>query len=273
MSLADTLEFVTRSDPGRVRARNEDAVFADPAQGLAILADGMGGHNAGDVASQMAIDALSSSFAVVPGSAAPQPTDCGQRLINDQIESHIAAANLAILDAGQRRPDCAGMGTTLVLAWFHNNRLYVAHVGGSRLYRWRDGALRQLTRDHSLLRQMIDHGLVSAANASRSPIKNLVTRALGIDAWVEPEINNFEVRPGDIYLLCSDGLSDMVADDEIAHTLGSFKDTLPGAAEKLVDIANNHGGRDNVSIILIKVRGEFAAPRHWWQKPSPCAKS
>ena len=267
MTLDDALEMVARTDPGRLRARNEDAVFAEPGLGLAILADGMGGYNAGEVASGMATTLLATNFArTIAGGMADSggagEVDLAERCIGNEV----AIANAAIFNAAQSQPQYAGMGTTLVLAWFHDNRMSVAHIGDSRLYRWRERRLVQLTKDHSLLQEMLDSGMITAEEARFSQNRNLVTRALGVDPDVRAEIHLHDLVVGDIVLLCSDGLSDMVDDEEIALTLDTLGGNLVQAAEQLVRIANENGGRDNISVILVRVRGDYAAPRGWWHK-------
>jgi len=267
MKLSDALEVVTRTDPGMVRSHNEDAVFGDADLGLAILADGMGGYNAGEVASGMATTLLATNFArLIPGS---QPQQCeigGGSQAHRYFIEQIAEANSAIFNAAQSQPQYAGMGTTLVLGWFYDNLLSVAHVGDSRLYRLRGERFEQLTRDHSLLQEQLDSGMITVEDARHSQNRNLVTRALGVDPSVEPEIHDHNVEPGDIFLLCSDGLNDMVEDEEMGLTLQALGSNLVLAADQLVQMANDNGGRDNVSVILIKVRGDYSAPRSWWQK-------
>ena len=235
MTLATALEIVTLTDPGMVRSHNEDAVLALPLHGLVVLADGMGGYNAGEVASGMATAVLGQELEKSFASKPPQKKE-------------------------------AGMGTTLVAAVFYNNSVTVAHIGDSRLYRQRNGELSQLTRDHSLLQEQIDAGLITREQARTSQNKNLVTRALGVDPAVDPEIRDYEVRPGDIYLICSDGLNDMVDDDEIGMTLGMLAANLQLCAAQLVQMANDNGGRDNVSVILVKVKSEFPAAISRWQR-------
>jgi protein phosphatase len=151
------------------------------------------------------------------------------------------------------------MGTTLVVMLLHDNSLVVGHIGDSRLYRFREGRLEQVTRDHSLLQEQIDSGLITKEQARHSQNKNLVTRAVGIDPEVEAEVRSYPVQPGDIYLLCSDGLNDMVTDEDMELTLGSLQANLPLAAEQLVQQANDNGGRDNVSVILVRVLKDFPA--------------
>lgn len=271
MNIADALEVVTRTDPGLVRSHNEDAVYGSAEQGIAILADGMGGYNAGEVASGMATTLLSSNFARLlqhSGDCRPEAIDpaTGKPAAHRHIEEEVAAANAAIYNTAQSQPQYAGMGTTLVMAWFYDNKVTVAHIGDSRLYRLRGDDFRPITRDHSLLQEQLDSGMITPEEARHSQNKNLVTRALGVDALVVPEIRDYEVEPGDIYLLCSDGLNDMVDDGEIGLTVQTLVANLELAADQLIQMANDNGGRDNVSVILVKVRGDFAVPQGWWQK-------
>ena len=178
-------------------------------------------------------------------------------MVRDQVKK----ANTSIFQAAQSQPQYAGMGTTLVVCLFYDNKALVAHLGDSRLYRMRDGALKQITRDHSLLQEQIDSGLITAQQAKHAQHKNLVTKALGIDPTVEPEIREYETRPGDIYLLCSDGLCDMVEDEDMGMTLQAIGGNLKLAALQLVQMANNNGGKDNVSVILVRVVREYPGPR------------
>jgi protein phosphatase len=267
MNLNEALELAIRTDPGRVRPHNEDAVFGDTALGLAILADGMGGYNAGEVASGMATTLLAGSLIGTLDDREPQQIDAtGVRVAHRQLRDRIDDANAEIYFAGQNQPKFAGMGTTLVIGWFYDNLLTVAHIGDSRLYRLRGNSFDRLTRDHSLLQEQLDSGIISAEDARFSLNKNLVTRALGVDLAVEPEIRDFPVEPGDVYLLCSDGLTDMVNDLEIGLTLRELQDNPVGAADELVQMANENGGRDNVSVGVVKVRGDFPARAGWWRK-------
>lgn len=267
MKLAEALEMVACTDPGRVRSHNEDAIHADAGLGVAILADGMGGYNAGEVASSMATTRLAEDLArVITGGGAGQPGWTDSSLIAQHIVNEVGAANAAIFDASRSCPQYAGMGTTLVMAWFYDNRMSVAHVGDSRLYRLRGECFEQLTRDHSLLQEQLDSGMITAEQARHAEHRNLVTRALGVDLRIEVEVHDYEVRPGDIVLLCSDGLNDMVDDDEIALALRTLGGNLPLAADHLVHMTNDNGGRDNVSVILVKVLGDYASPGGWWQR-------
>lgn len=268
MNMSDVLEVVTRTDPGMVRSHNEDAVFASAEQGIAILADGMGGYNAGEVASGMATTLLATNFTDILSSCSPQDLDVesGKRISHRHIIDQVRAANTSIYNSSQSQPQYTGMGTTLVMAWFYDNIVTVAHIGDSRLYRLRGSEFQQMTRDHSLLQEQIDSGMISSEEARYSQNKNLVTRALGVDPEVEVEIHDYDVEPGDLYLLCSDGLNDMVEDEEIALTMQTLSANTELAADQLIQMANDNGGRDNVSVILVKVRGDFAVPRGWWQR-------
>ncbi len=267
-SLSDSLEIVVRTDPGMVRGHNEDAVFANPNLGLAILADGMGGYNAGEVASGMATMYLSTELENDFAARAPHVLDIssGELHARHCLMDRIAMANSAIFHAAESQPQYAGMGTTLVTALFCDNTVTVAHIGDSRLYRLRGDEFSAITRDHSLLQEQIESGMITAEEARFSQNKNLVTRALGVDPVVEPEIHDYPVLPGDIYLLCSDGLNDMVEDEEIGMTLQMLSANLELAATQLIQMANDNGGRDNVSVILVKVLREFPAARGWWSK-------
>ena len=259
-NLTSAIEIATCSDMGRVRTNNEDSVLANPQLGLAVLADGMGGYNAGEVASAMATALLGSELEHAFIDRPPQAvTASGQAWVREALVDVIARANSAIYHSAQSQPKYAGMGTTLVAVQFFDNRLAVAHVGDSRLYRLRGDTLTQLTRDHSLLQEQIDSGMITPEQARYSQNKNLVTRALGVEATVNTELNEYEALPGDIYLLCSDGLNDMVDDDEITLALTSFRANISLCAQQLVDMANDNGGRDNVSGILAKLNAPFPA--------------
>lgn len=265
--LAEVLETATRTDAGTVRPHNEDAVMVDARLGLAVLADGMGGYSAGEVASGMATALLAERLDKAFAEHGPDEhlPGAGGRA-RAVLRSEIGAVNAAIYQAAQSQPQCAGMGTTLVAALFHDNGVTVAHVGDSRLYRWRAGELLQLTRDHSLLQEQIDSGIISAEQARNSRNKNLVTRALGVDPTVEADLADHGALPGDVYLLCSDGLSDMVGHDDIALCLSSLAANPESCAARLVKMANDNGGRDNVSVVLVRVKRAFPAARGWWAR-------
>jgi protein phosphatase len=254
--LSSMLEIATATHSGMVRSHNEDSIAADAAAGLAVLADGMGGYNAGEVASGIAVAMIS---AELKKALAAQPGELDAATAEKLVGEHAVRANNAIFQASQSQPQYAGMGTTLVVALWHDNRMVVGHIGDSRLYRMRAGKLEQVTRDHSLLQEQIDSGLITKEQARHSQNKNLVTRAVGIDPEVDAEVHSYPVEAGDIYLLCSDGLNDMVTDEDMELTLASLQANLPLAAEQLVQQANDNGGRDNVSVILVRVLKSFPA--------------
>jgi protein phosphatase len=263
MDLTQVLEIASCTDPGMVRSHNEDSIAADPANGLVVLADGMGGYNAGEVASGMATTVIVTEMQQMLASASPHQIDprTNQEIARRLVREQILKANTSIYQAAQSQPQYAGMGTTLVVALYYDNRVLVAHLGDSRLYVQRQGTLKQLTRDHSLLQEQIDSGLITADQAKHAQHKNLVTRALGIDPSVEPEIHEYPTQTGDLYLLCSDGLCDMVDDEDIAMTLQALGANLNLAAQQLVQMANDNGGRDNVSVILVRVLREYPGAR------------
>jgi protein phosphatase len=263
MDLSQTLEITSCTDPGMVRSHNEDSIASDAVYGLAVLADGMGGYNAGEVASGMATTVITTEMQQLLAKVRPYEVDpeTGKILAPQLVREQVMKANASIYHAAQSQPQYAGMGTTLVVCLFYDNKALVAHLGDSRLYRMREGTLKQVTRDHSLLQEQIDSGLISAEQAKHAQHKNLVTKALGIDPTVEPEIREYDTRPGDIYLLCSDGLCDMVEDGDISMTLEALGANLKLAAQQLVQMANDNGGKDNVSVILVRVLREYPAAR------------
>jgi PPM family protein phosphatase len=243
--------FLTITDPGRARENNEDSVAVDEATHLAILADGMGGYNAGEIASGMATAFIKSEMTRWLHEAGKSAKT---KEIRRALEICVENANRSIYNAASSNPQYAGMGTTLVVAVFQGAKLMLGHIGDSRCYRLRGSELTQITRDHSLLQEQIDAGLLTVEQAATSTYKNLVTRALGVDDSVMLELNEYDVEPEDVYLMCSDGLSDMVDDPEIGSILlGQLP--MNETAEKLVAAANDHGGRDNISVLLVRVEG------------------
>ncbi len=253
-------EFTAHTHTGMLRTNNEDAVTFDEALGLGVLADGMGGYNAGEVAASMAASIIRAELAQWLGAAA---LDAAPKEVRRAIDSSVATANLAILNAARSNVNYSGMGTTLVVTLLHGGRLFLGHIGDSRCYRMRQ-QLVQITKDHSLLQEQLDAGLITPAQAAFSTQRNLVTRALGIEDTVALELNEFAVEAGDIYLVCSDGLSDMVDDASIARIVGA-EGGLRDKARQLVDTANACGGRDNITVLLMQAH---AAPR----KPSLMAR-
>ena len=253
-------EFYSAIDTGRARSNNEDSVALDDDSALAVLADGMGGYNAGEVASGMATSFIKAELGRWLQQAAGNATDLDIRRAMDICVDN---ANRAIFNAANSNPQYAGMGTTLVVGVFRDQRLLLGHVGDSRGYRLRAGKLLQLTRDHSLLQEQIDAGLITPEQAAFSANKNLVTRAVGVEDTVLLETHLHEVMPGDVYLMCSDGLSDMLDDSTISQVLQGC-DSLETAGIALIDAANEAGGKDNIAIILARVLGGAAQQRSWW---------
>ena len=254
------VEFHSATDTGRARNNNEDSVAVDDVGALVVLADGMGGYNAGEVASDMATSFIKSELGRWLAEASQNASDTDVRRAMDICVDN---ANRAIFNAANSNPQYAGMGTTLVVGVFRDARLLMGHVGDSRAYRLRGGRLAQITHDHSLLQEQIDSGLITPEQAAFSANKNLVTRAVGVEDTVLLETHLHDVLPGDTYLLCSDGLSDMLDDESIAQLLmGS--EALTEIATALVDAANDAGGKDNISVVLARVRGPAGSARSWW---------
>ena len=249
-------EMTSLTHPGRVREHNEDAVAFDVPAQLAVLADGMGGYAAGEVASGMATAQVCARIARLK---ADYPAVSALDL-STELRNAIRQANVEILRTARANPQFSGMGATLVAAAFTGNVAVIAHAGDSRAYLLRDGRLRRMTKDHSLLQERIDLGLMQADDPSGDSMRNLITRALGVDPSLEPEIGVHGLRDGDLVLLCSDGMNDMIDDASIEQTLREHGDAPGEAARLLVEHANAAGGRDNISVILIGLRlGE--APR------------
>lgn len=244
-------EFSAGTDQGRVRSNNEDAVSIDHQTQVVVLADGMGGYNAGEVASHMATELIRTEMARWLAQA-PQPLQNEQ--VRRTLENAVEHANLAIFQAAQNNPQYSGMGTTVVACILWEDNLMVAHVGDSRCYRLRAGQLVQITRDHSWLQEQMDAGLITAAQAAQSGQRNLVTRALGVEECVQVEVNEFQIDTQDLYLVCSDGLSEMVDSAQLTATLTSDA-PLQDRTQQLVDLANANGGRDNISVVLIYANG------------------
>jgi protein phosphatase len=245
-------EYFCLTDPGLVRDNNEDSVSLDAENQIAVLADGMGGYNAGEVASAMATTFIKEELGrwLVDGGH-----EASARELKRAMEICIDNANRSIFNAANSNPKYAGMGTTMVMGVFMDTRAMIGHVGDSRCYRLRGSTLQQLTRDHSLLQEQIDAGLISQEQARFATHKNLVTRALGVEDTVLLEVNEYRVEDSDLYLFCSDGLSDMVADEQLAAILMTTGG-LQGKCCALVDAANGYGGRDNISVILMLARAK-----------------
>jgi serine/threonine protein phosphatase PrpC len=231
---------------GMVRINNEDSISTLPELGIAILADGMGGHQAGEVASSMAVEMIKQFYS-------DDANNKKDEALDDHLQEAIELANTAVFELSQERPECAGMGTTIVVSQFVDGKIITGHVGDSRLYRLRDDGLAQITKDHSVVQELVSRGFMSQEEANTSMNKNLVTRALGIEATVAPDITEDTYEIDDVYLLCSDGLSDVVDDGLIQQTLTENLESLEQATQKLVDVANDAGGPDNISVVLVRV--------------------
>ncbi len=253
--MAGNLEIVNVSDVGRKRPHNEDSTVSDARHGLVMVADGMGGYKAGEVASAIAVINIlrdvTEGLKHVESGKIDSKTGYSQESI--LVKNAIKQANSTIYSTAQQDAQCHGMGTTVVMGLFIGDKISIANVGDSRLYRHRNNKFQQITKDHSLYQEVIDRGLYTPEEAAINTPRNLVTRALGIDAKVEVDIFEDQLLKGDIYLLCSDGLNDMVKDEEIHLTLSKYSANLVQAAEKLIQKANGNGGKDNISVVLVHV--------------------
>ncbi len=268
MALKDKLSTALLSDTGRVRNNNEDAVGEDPDIGMLVLADGMGGYNAGEIASGIAVttilDVAKRQWPTLKHGEVDR--ESGYSLEALMLKGAVEEAHRTIHQVSQSQPQCAGMGTTVVACLFHNDRISIAYVGDSRLYRFRSGNLEQITRDHSLVEELVARGHYSREDAGKLVRKNIVTRALGVEPDVLVDLMEEPVEIGDVLLLCSDGLTDMVNDEQIGLTLGKYADNLPLAVQKLVELANEGGGKDNVSAVLARANASFARGRRWYER-------
>ena len=266
MNVSGAIKVVRLTDIGKVRDHNEDAVASDLTIGLLVLADGMGGYRAGEVASEMAVLLVAAEITQAMQDEFHRELEKSDLIPElHMLKSAVEQANAAIYQVSQDEPQCRGMGTTLVAGIFTDNQLVIGHIGDSRMYRLRAGEFMQLTEDHSFVQEQMNAGLITKEQAQTSSNKNLVTRALGIELDVELDLQVLDVEVNDIYLLCSDGLSDMVSDAEIAETLRQAKGNLTDAANKLIYIANENGGVDNISVMLAIINNEFEAEKSWVQ--------
>ncbi len=240
-------EICAETDPGLARDNNEDAIAFDLSTGLCILADGMGGYNAGEVASGMATAFIESEMSRWLAQAG---LDANSKEVKRALEICVQNANHSIFNAANSNPHYTGMGTTLVVGVFQAGRLVLGHIGDSRCYRLRGDTFEQITKDHSLLQEQIEAGLITPEQALTSANKNLVTRALGVEDAVLLDVTEHWVNVGDIYVMCSDGLSDMVRDEALADIMLS-RATLEQKCTNLISAANANGGRDNISVLLV----------------------
>jgi PPM family protein phosphatase len=267
-SLKSKLLCVGQTDTGRVREHNEDSIAYDADIGLLVLADGMGGYNAGEIASSIAVKTIVGLVreAVEREDWRLHDHSAGLRRASIILRDAILRANKIIFQTARSQPQCEGMGTTVVGALFFDNTISIAHVGDSRLYRLRAGGLEQITMDHSLLQELVDRGFYSPEEAQRAANKNYVTRALGVEPNVDVEVQEHPVQKGDLYLICSDGLSDMVEDDDIHLTISTFGANLENATKQLIQLGNDNGGKDNISVVVAEVMDAFPAPRGLFDK-------
>jgi PPM family protein phosphatase len=246
------------SDVGLQRDHNEDSFAVEADLNLFVVADGMGGHQAGDVASRLATEMIVKFFRSTHGEELTWPFDFDPHLSEEEnrLSSGVKLANHQIVELGNRRPELHGMGTTVVAALFsgQKGKLYIAHVGDSRAYRVRGGEIRQLTRDHSLVNDYLDANPELSEERRNDLPKNVITRALGMQENIPVDLTAFDVELGDVYLLCSDGLSGMVDDEDIWSAIESIPD-LDAACHRLINLANAHGGEDNVTALLVRVEG------------------
>ena len=236
--------IASATDTGRRRRRNEDAYVVKPP--LFAIADGMGGAQAGEVASRLAAGVLNES----DGDGSPE----------EQVVALIREANRRVFAHSNEVADTQGMGTTMTLAVVDEpaGAIMFGHVGDSRAYRFRDGQLEQLTEDHSLVQQLISSGRLSPEEADTHPQKSVITRAVGTEPDVDVDTFAIEAEPGDLYLICSDGLTDMLGAEEIRRAVEARRDDLDGAARSLVEAANRRGGEDNITVVLFEIAGDAA---------------
>jgi PPM family protein phosphatase len=234
-------QYGSQTSQGKVRLSNEDSCVANPEAGLFLVADGMGGHAAGEIASQLAARTLEEWVSAHADDEPPA----------DMLTAGASEANARVFEAQRRDRSLAGMGSTLTALFFRDGKYYIAHVGDSRAYRLRDDKLEQLTRDHSLVWHLYESKVLEKAELSRHPQKNLITRSIGSHPQVEIDLEQGEGLPGDMYLLCSDGLTDGVSEEEIAQALSANRKSPQKAADLLVDQANKAGGPDNITVIVV----------------------
>jgi serine/threonine protein phosphatase PrpC len=271
-NLEDCLQIAALTDVGCVRANNEDAVGQDPALGVAVLCDGVGGHKAGEVASGMAVGIILSELAVLRDLPPAPPAGAVARE-TALAEAAIHKANAAIHRTAARQANYRGMGTTVALAVFYGSQATLAHVGDSRIYRLRGDRFERMTRDHSLVAELLEKGYFKTPEeAAEAHIDNVITRSLGVEEDVQVDIREEATEPGDVYLLCSDGLSDLVPDPELAAVIERHAGQPDRAVAELVELAKRNGGKDNISAILIRLLRPCPTgngrdiPRPWHRK-------
>lgn len=261
------IEVDCASDTGLVREHNEDNFAYDEALGLTVLADGMGGYQAGEIASEIAVTTILSTMQQALKDLPASKRSSGYHPITVLLEQAVLKANKAIYQAAEENPAYRGMGTTVVASVVHDNIISIAHVGDSRLYRLRGSSFRPITMDHSVLQELINCGLYTPEQARRSPNKNLVTRALGVSDTVSVDIQEQRILSEDVYLLCSDGLNDLVEDNDIhqiMNTIVKKQSSLHEVNQQLIQAANNQGGNDNISVMLMRQANYTLPPHYNW---------
>lgn len=247
------------TDVGLKRDHNEDSFLCNNALGLFAVADGMGGHLGGERASRMAVEILEREIGQNIDQGLIQIRTDGGDSIDTALKQAVTEATRAIWENSQSSPDHAGMGTTLSGILFHQDKATIVHVGDSRVYLYRNGGVRQLTEDHSWIAEQIRAGLLSPDDAITSRFRNIITRSVGFEPTVQPDIMKLDVEAGDCFILCSDGMSNHMNPDEIGRVLAShFYAEAPRA---FVDLANKRGGDDNITVIAIYISNERHAPR------------
>ena len=233
--------------------------MADPSLGLYVVCDGMGGGNAGEIASALAVEAIHAHLVAASCDVDLPLLDPFNHTVSapaHRLASAIRAANDVIYRESRSRTDYAGMGTTVVAALLSEEALAIAHVGDSRLYLVRNGTIQSLTTDHSWVAEQILKGLITEEEAARSPRRNIVTRALGVESWVEVELAEIPIKNGDLLLLCSDGLTSAIHPNDILHILRG-SDDLPNMSDRLISMANEAGGGDNTTVVIVALRDEL----------------
>ena len=242
------------TDVGRQRQHNEDTFLVEDDAKLFLVADGMGGHAAGEIASRIAVDSINEFIVHTKEDDGtwPHAYDEHYTRTTNRLMAALRMANTRVLEAMRKDAKLRGMGTTVVAAMADNGKISVAHVGDSRAYMIRNGKISRITNDHSWVYEQVQAGMLTEAEAEKHPLRNVITRALGGALSVNPDASEIDSRPGDVYLLCSDGLTGMVPEDEILKLVTENADDLEKACQELIDTANARGGLDNVTAILVK---------------------
>ncbi|WP_342539750.1 Stp1/IreP family PP2C-type Ser/Thr phosphatase [Heyndrickxia sp. FSL K6-6286] len=242
------MRAVFRTDKGKIRQRNEDngGIFTNSAgDHLAIVADGMGGHNAGDVASKITVDLMYKNW-----TQAPKMTNA--EMVEKYLHEIVTEINQSLFEHANNNIECEGMGTTLVAAAYTDDFVTIANIGDSRCYLFNEDGFKQITEDHSYVNELVKTGIISKEDAEHHPRKNVVLKALGTEQSIEADVKTIIIEEGDYLLLCSDGLSDKLTEDQIKEILEN-ENNIEEKAQILIDMANDHGGEDNITLVIIEV--------------------